>query len=224
MSKRILIIESGIPVIPFEETLLLRKEHEVFRAVSEEQVLEQLEKQSFDLIILDENLQERPVEGLISKIRSSPNGKELSIIQFASEEKPLPKGVNRILTKPVISAEFNETCRKLLQVESRRESRLLVYVQVQGFAQSNFFLCNSRNLSASGILIMTTKRLKMGDSVQLQITLPREKEKVKAFAKVVREAPEVTSQLNVYGLHFVEISEKDRERIRNFIKETKEEN
>jgi DNA-binding response OmpR family regulator len=223
MAKKILIVESGITVIPFEETLLLRRDHEVKRVASGEQALENFTKENFDLLILDDRLPDYSIEDLVSKIRSAPNGKELSILQMSAEIQSPAKGVNGILSKPIVSSEFNEICKKLLHVESRRESRLLVYVQVQGFVQSNFFLCNSRNLSSSGILILTTKHLKLGDSVQLQITLPREKDKVKAFARIVREAREVDSRLNAYGLHFAEITEKDKERIRIFLKELKEE-
>jgi len=223
MAKKILIVESGITVIPFEETLLLRRDHDVKRAASGKQVLDFFSKEKFDLMIIDDRLPDFTVEDLVAKIRSEPYGKELSILEMSAGEEEPPRGVNNVLRKPIESAEFNEVCRKLLQVESRRESRLLVYVQVQGFIQSNFFLCNSRNLSSSGILILTTKHLKMGDNVQLQITLPREKEKVKAFARVVRDAKEVDSRLNAYGLHFTEITEKDKERIRKFLKELREE-
>jgi DNA-binding response OmpR family regulator len=224
MAKKILIVEGGITCIPFEETLLLRKDHEVKRATSGEQVIGLFRSEAFDLVILDERLPDCTIEDLVSKIRMTEKGKELSIMQLSSDALLPAKGINAVLSKPIVSSEFNDTCRKLLQVESRRESRLLVYVQVQGFVQSNFFLCNSRNLSSSGILILTTKHLKLGDSVQLQITLPREKDKVKAFAKVVREAREVESRLNAYGLHFIEITERDKERINRFIKEQKEEN
>jgi DNA-binding response OmpR family regulator len=223
MAKKILIVESGITVIPFEETLLLRRDHDVKRAGSGEQVFECFSKEKFDLLIMDERLPDYSAEDFVSKIRSSSYGKELSILQLSSEADRTPRGVNGVLTKPIVSSEFNEICKKLLHIESRRESRLLVYVQVQGFVQSNFFLCNSRNLSSSGILILTTKHLKLGDNVQLQVTLPREKEKVKAFARVIREAKEVDSRLNAYGLHFAEITEKDKERIRIFLKELKEE-
>lgn len=221
MAKKILILECGIPVIPFEETLLLRKENEVLRASSGNEAFTLLENNKIDLLIMDDKLPDFTVEDFVADVRKNPKNREISIILLSSVVKEPPKGVNSLLPKPIVSADFNEACKKLLQVESRKDMRLLVYVQVQGFVHSNFFLCNSRNLSASGILILTTKNLKLGDSVQLQITLPREKEKVKAFAKVVREAKEVSSQLNAYGLHFIEISEKDRERIRKFIQEEK---
>lgn len=223
MAKKILIVESGITVIPFEETLLLRRDHDVKRASNGKQVLEFFSKERFDLVIIDDRLPDVTIEDLVTKIRSEPNGKDISILEMSADEQKTPRGVNTLLRKPIESSEFNEVCRKLLQVESRRESRLLVYVQVQGFIQSNFFLCNSRNLSSSGILILTTKHLKMGDNVQLQVTLPREKEKVKAFARVVREAQEIDSRLNAYGLNFTEITEKDKERIRRFLKELREE-
>ncbi|NMB98669.1 MAG: hypothetical protein GYA35_00125 [Thermoanaerobaculaceae bacterium] len=221
MAKKILILECEIPVIPFEDTLLLRKENELLRASSGNEAFNLLENNKIDLLIMDDKLPDFTVEDFVADVRKNPKNREISIILLSSVVKEPPKGVNSLLPKPIVSADFNEACKKLLQVESRKDMRLLVYVQVQGFVHSNFFLCNSRNLSASGILILTTKNLKLGDSVQLQITLPREKEKVKAFAKVVREAKEVSSQLNAYGLHFIEISEKDRERIRKFIQEEK---
>jgi hypothetical protein len=59
-------------------------------------------------------------------------------------------------------------------------------------------------VSASKTPLFTPKLIKSG-------------EKVKAMAKVVREAKEVSTQLNAYGLCFTEISERDRERIRKFI-------
>ncbi|MCX7829955.1 MAG: response regulator [Acidobacteria bacterium] len=219
MAKKILILECGIPVIPFEETLLLRKDNEVLRASSGNEALNLLENNKIDLLIMDDKMPDFSVEEFVSEIRKNHKNKDISILLLSSVFKEAPKGVNSVQQKPIISEKFNEACKKLLQIESRKDMRLLVYVQVQGFVHSNFFLCNSRNLSASGILILTTKNLKVGDSVQLQITLPREKEKVKAFGKVVREAKEVSTQLNAYGLHFVEISEKDRERIRKFIQE-----
>lgn len=220
MHKKVLIYEEGIPVIPFEDTLLLRKENEVYRTNSYEEMMNILKEKRIDLLILDDKVTGISVEDLVKSVREEPSLKDLSILLLSSSKPPsLFKGVNIALSKPIVSLEFNESCKKLLNVEARRELRLLVYVQVQGFVRSNMFLCNSRNISASGILIMTTKTLKMGESVQLLITLPREKEKVKALAKVVREAREVSTQLNAYGLHFTEISEKDRERIRKFILE-----
>ncbi len=217
--KKILILECGIPVIPFEETLLLRKENEVLRASSGNEALNIVDNHKIDLLIMDDKLPDFGIDEFVSTIRKSPKNKDISIILLSASNIETPKGVNSVQTKPIVSASFNEACKKLLQVESRKDMRLLVYVQVQGFIHSNFFLCNSRNLSASGILILTTKILKKGDNVLLHITLPREKEKVKAFAKVVREAKEISTQLNAYGLQFIEISEKDRERIRKFIQE-----
>lgn len=219
MTKKILILECGIPVIPFEETLLLRKENEVVRANSGNEALNILENNKIDLLIMDDKIPDYEIGEFVTEVRKNPKNKEISIILLSSSDSETPKGINAVQTKPIVRASFNETCKKLLQVEARKDMRLLVYVQVQGFVHSNFFLCNSRNLSASGILILTTKNLKKGDGVQLQITLPREKEKVKAYARVVREAKEVSTQLNAYGLQFIEISERDRERIRKFIQE-----
>jgi CheY-like chemotaxis protein len=220
MGKRILVVESGIPVIPFEQSILLRKEHELFRAYSGQETLEKLRELMPDLIVLDDRLDDIPALDLARQIRELPEGKHLSLLLLAStpSERP-PDGINQVLVKPVIGSDFNEVCRRLLSVEARKESRLLVYVQVQGYLQSNLFLCNSLNLSASGILILTPRRLKVGDRLQLQITLPRERDKVRVTGAVVREAVEVGSRLNAYGVRFEDITGEDMDRLRIFVQD-----
>ncbi|MCI4397930.1 MAG: PilZ domain-containing protein [Acidobacteria bacterium] len=222
MPKRILIVESGLPSVPFEESVLLRREHEVIRASSGAEALEKLRAQPYDLVIVDETLSDMAGSALASRVRKD-GFTALSIILLGQDRDHLQQaaGVNKVIGKPVNPEAFREACSSLLNVQSRKDARLLVYVQVQGFIQSGFFLCNSMNLSPSGILIITGRKLKIGDMVHLQITLPREREKVKAVGRVVREAKEIESRLNAYGLQFDEISEGDRERIRLFTSEAR---
>ncbi len=217
MPKKILIVESGLPSVPFEESVLLRRDHEVSRAASGAEALEKMRSQPYDLVIVDESLCDMGGGALAERARKD-GLTAVSIILLSHDRLGAAKanGVNKVIAKPVNPSDFHDACSALLNVQSRRDARLLVYVQVQGFVQSGFFLCNSMNLSPSGILIITGRRLKTGDMVQLQITLPLEKEKVRVLAKVVREAREIESKLNAYGLQFTEITEGDRQRIRTF--------
>jgi CheY-like chemotaxis protein/Tfp pilus assembly protein PilZ len=220
MGKRILVVEGGMPVIPFDQSLLLRKEHEVSRASTGAEALEKVAAFQPNLIVLDDRLMDMEVSQVIRGIRELPQGRHASILLLGGEfGAKAPEGVNHALPKPVIGQDFNEACRRLLSIEARKEARLLVYVQVQGYLQSSLFLCNSLNLSASGILILTARKLRMGDTVQLQITLPREKEKVRVSGRIVREAGEVESRLNAYGVSFQDVSPEDRDRIRTFVEE-----
>jgi CheY-like chemotaxis protein len=220
MGKRILVVESGVPVVPFDQSLLLRREHELLRASTGAEALEQVKSVEPHLIVLDDHLADMEVAELINGIRKLPQGRNAGILLLGGVQggKALT-GVNQMLPKPVVGSDFNEACRRLLSIEARKEARLLVYVQVQGYLQSNLFLCNSLNLSASGILLLTARKLKMGDQVQLQITLPREKNKVKVNGLVVREAQEVDSRLNAYGVSFQDLPKDDQERIRLFVEE-----
>lgn len=218
MGQRILIVESGMPVVPFDQSLLLRKEHEVFRAATGEEALAKIREQAPSLIITDDRLQDMEVRDFVFKVRSSAEGRNAAVILLSGNATPeKPEGVNTVLKKPVSGPDFYEACRRLLSIAVRKDARLLVYVQVQGFVQSSLFLCNSLNLSASGILILTARRLKLGDRIQLQITLPMEKEKVRVSGVVVREAKEVESRLNAYGIQFDDITEADRRRIQAFV-------
>ena len=221
MAKRILIVESGLPSVPFEESVLLRREHEVARASSGAEAIDKLRSQPCDLLIIDEMLCDMPGRDLATQARKEGFSLVSVILLGGDSGRPESEGVNKVIDKPVDPTAFHEACGALLNVQSRKDARLLVYVQVQGFIQSGFFLCNSMNLSPSGILIITGRKLKLGDIVQLQITLPREREKVKVMAQVVREAKEIESRLNAYGLRFKEISQSDRERIQAFTREAR---
>jgi CheY-like chemotaxis protein/Tfp pilus assembly protein PilZ len=217
MGKRILIVESGIPSVPFAETVLLRREHDVVRAGSGAEALEQVGKIVPDLIISDQQLTDMTADQLANQVREFHKNGSLSILVLGGDPDKVPPGVNKVMAKPVDSRTFNEVCRQLLNIDARKEARLLIYVQVQGYLQSNMFLCNSLNLSASGMLILTAKKLRIGDTVSIQITLPREREKVRVSGSVVREAGEVESRLNAYGVRFEGIEEKDQVRIREFV-------
>ncbi len=220
MGKRILVVESGIPVVPFEQSLLLRKEHELHRASAGEEALQKIGSFQPDLVVIDDKLADMKGTELADRLRQLPECRQTAVILVSNEfEDEVPEGVNVLLRKPVVGDDFSDACEKLLSIAVRRDARLLVYVQVQGYLQSSLFLCNSINLSASGILILTARRLKHGDRIQLQITLPLEKEKVKVTGVVVREAREVSSRLNSYGVHFVEMTEKETQRIETFVAE-----
>jgi CheY-like chemotaxis protein len=224
MGKRILVVESGMPVVPFEQSLLLRKDHELFRAATGAEAIEKVAQVMPHLIVLDDQVTDMKVSSLIRQIRTMPAGRNASVLLLAGSGGEAVEGINQVLSKPVVGAEFNDACRRLLSVEARKEARLLVYVNVQGFSQNNMFLCNSLNLSASGILILTARKMKMGETVQLQITLPREREKIRVSGLVMREAQEVDSRLNAYGLAFQDLSAEEGERLRNYVEEERQRN
>ncbi len=223
MGKRILVVESGIPVVPFEQSLLLRKEHELVRTSTGAETIDKVREVLPNLIVLDDHISDMSVTDLVRQIRELPGGRHASILLLGGDGTAV-EGVNLTLQKPVVGQDFNDVCRRLLSIEARKDVRLLVYVNVQGFSQNNMFLCNSLNLSASGILILTARKLRMGEVVQLQITLPREREKIKVSAMMVREAGEVDSRLNAYGLAFQDLSSEDRERIRVYVDEERARN
>ncbi len=220
MGKRILVVESGIPVVPFEQSLLLRKEHELIRAATGAEALDKVRQFQPQLVITDDHVGDMPVVEMVRRIRESPEGRQCGVILLGMLPEALPgEGVNLVLPKPISGHDLNQACKKLLTIEARKEARLLVYVQVQGYLQSSMFLCNSINLSGSGILILTARRLKLGERLVLQVTLPREREKVRVSGVVVREAGEVSSRLNAYGVQFEDLSQEEKARIQHFVDE-----
>ena len=82
MGKRILVIESGIPVIPFEQSLLLRKDHEVSRARTAAETLERVAELTPDLMITDERVSGMELPEMIKQIRNLDAGRDAAIIEI----------------------------------------------------------------------------------------------------------------------------------------------
>lgn len=219
--KFVLILESGLPVIPFEQSLLLRKEHDVQRVSSREAALEVMEKRGTDLLVAVEDPEQGVDEAFLRNLRKDERFRKVATLLLTRHpEEYGPEGpANRVLRIPVDGEAFTEACGHLLNISPRGSARLLVYVQVQGYVGQKFFLCNSMNLSATGVLLLTSRRLRIGDTVNLMLTLPRQREKVEVNGKVVREAKEIKSRLHGYGVAFQDLDPAAAERINAFLQE-----
>ena len=87
-----------------------------------------------------------------------------------------------------------------------RAPRLPLDVQVNS---SHFGFAQSKNISTTGIALLTEKPLKAGDFLQLVFYLPESSREISAYGKVVW-ASEVSESYFESGIQFWEIEEEDQ--------------
>lgn len=221
--KKILIVDDLEPFIKQEKSLLARADFQIFTARSARNALEIHAREHMDLIVTDLNMPVMNGDEMVRLIRSDPQMKHVSVIIIASLKKTDMErcascGANDCITRPLDPKKLFEKISRLLDVPERRAVRVLIKVTVKGNLGIEPFFGSTLNISASGLLLETEKILARGDIVTCSFFLP-DSERILADCEVMRVAKRERQFL--YGLRFIELTEKDKDSIEGFINRNK---
>jgi DNA-binding response OmpR family regulator len=168
-----------------------------------------------DLIAVDRDLPGAP--GLVADLRADAATRRSSIVVLARgdldpvEVELLEAGANAVLRLPP-GPDWEARLRALLAVPVRRQARLAVKLQVEGFRAGGVPVEGvALDLSQTGMLIEVRTALRPGDDLDLRFHTP-DKALVEARARVVRQAGPVR-----YGIQFASLGTAERDRIRRFV-------
>ena len=174
-----------------------------------------------DLVVLDEDF--GPEGGVRAAIhlRSLPRWRAVSIMVAVPAgsshlEECLVSGINDFLLAPFPDGELIDKAKRLTEVAARREVNTIVRVhevRVDGVTAHGKTL----NVSVNGLLAEVNAELSVGRIVDVEFFLPDEPVSVRSRGQVARRAYEAPSFHPVFGLRFLELSARDRERIGRYV-------
>jgi Tfp pilus assembly protein PilZ len=101
-------------------------------------------------------------------------------------ESWIGRGVNRVVTLDEPGVKLHDVVAELLEVAPRLHRRLFVRVQVQTLTGTERIVCQSINVSRTGMLLETDRRYSPATRVQIAFQLPDESEPCTGAAEVVR--------------------------------------
>jgi two-component system chemotaxis response regulator CheY len=219
--KKILIVDDLMTFVEREKGLLNRSDVKIFTATSGEEALRIHRNERVDLIIADLDMPVLAGDKLCSLIRNSPDLKDVSVLIVCTSR---PSDIERVsackandyIAKPIRPVQLLERVSRLLDIQERKNYRVLLQVKVNGEQTLEPFFCSSRNISASGLLIETDKELSRRDSVTCSFFLPKAA-RIVTDAEVVRSIKRPDGGYE-YGVRFVNIEERYRATIEEFVK------
>lgn len=158
-------------------SFLHRADIGVHTAASNEDILRLHLEKSGHLIVTHPALPGMACMTLCEIIRKGDSMKKVSILLLCDgsprqQELARRCNVNAVLTRPVETATFAGKVQELLDVPPRHAYRVVLNIAVEGIHNSRPVMCNSENISASGMLIRTTEHLAAGDRVECSFYLP----------------------------------------------------
>jgi len=174
-----------------------------------------------DLVVVEDDF--GPEGGLMAArhLRSLPRWRSVSIMVVVPSgsthlEECLVSGINDFLLAPFPDGELLDKARRLTEVAARREVNTMVRVREvrdAGVVAHGKTL----NVSVNGLLAEVDAELNVGRVVDVEFFLPGDADSVKSRGQVARRAYEGATFHPVFGLRFLELSARDRDRIGRFV-------
>ena len=105
----------------------------------------------------------------------------------------------------------------LLPTEGRHAKRLMLRLEVEMGTGPRLRMCQSDNISETGMLVRTNHLLPVGAQVRVAITLPSQPEPIQATAEIVRHTDPNKEKIRGLGLRFLQIKGQGLEALKEYI-------
>jgi len=187
-------------------------------------VLELVLAESFDAVVVRFPAEGFPFARFLSSLRS-PSGRcrtcGLVLLAAAgSEERAcqlLGHGVNRVLPLDAPRSELARVVVELLQVAPRVPLRLPARLLRREAERRSTALCQTVNLSASGMLVAGFAIYPVGLLLDFELSLPGDEAPVRGAVEVARRSNPTREGVEGFGARFVEFRDTDRLRLESFL-------
>jgi len=215
--KQVIIAENVLQNVENSDTLFKRGGLTVYPARFSEEILVLHRTHNVDLIISDFALPQMGGEKLCSLIRGDSRLKDVSLLMVcnvAAVTECRSAGANAVLTTPIDATELFSRVSELLLISQRQDIRSFLHVSVTEGKGRISFLGVSHNISISGMLLETEKKLKIGE--RLVCTFSISAREIVADVIVAREV-KVAPEKYRYGVKFLNLDTKSLVIIDQFV-------
>jgi hypothetical protein len=174
-------------------------------------------------VLISYPLWDATLEELLRGIRSAAaNGELVPTFVVAPESSIAELGLYEDLGVVVLSeSQDSQTLRRRVREGlfpvPRVGQRVVVRMEVHLGSGKLLRLCQSENLSVSGMLIRTSEEYPIGSTIGFEFVLPGDEESLRGEAQIVRHTQPEVEQTQGIGVRFVSLEEDGEERLRRFV-------
>jgi DNA-binding response OmpR family regulator len=208
--KKILVTQELYSLLDQERSFLDRTDIRVFAVLTNDELLKVHREERADLIITQLDMPGIPTDRMCAAIREDAGLREVSMIMTCANTARAIKAstqcrANAVLLEPLHPVVVVLKAQQLLSIAARETLRVGLQAKIDGRAGGSPFFCTTRNISASGLLVETDRRLADGDRLSLRFSLPGERP-IEASGKIIRsgEPPQAGGQYH-YGIMFTDL-------------------
>lgn len=203
-----------------------RAEFEVTRVAELRHASKLVQHIRFDLVLLGFSVRGDELDALLDALRlpESPN-LTTRVALFAAPEELVEArqrrelGATKALATSLGQLELQEAVVNLLRSRARLHIRVMTRLaaRLSGGGAATQLLCQTRDLSRTGLLVITDSRFPLGAPVQFALDLPDAGGRILGEAEVVRHALEIREGVDGLGLRFASFAADGERRLVSFL-------
>lgn len=163
----------------------------------------------YDAIVVAYPPPDLPVERLLDVIRREGSTCRRAAVVMLTDDAHVAeaswfvgRGANRVIDVEAAAGELQETLAALISAAPRIPLRALTRLEVPSDLGPLRVLCQTVNVSLSGMLIRIDERFDLGSTLGFELTVPGEAAPVRGSAEVIRHSMQRREPVQGVGLRF----------------------
>lgn len=222
------VLAIGVSPAEFERFVpfLARESFEVDRFPSGVGALELITRVPFEMLLVRFPLPDMDLASFLSTVRQtgSPcHGASLILLTASSHERDaqrfIGQGANRSISLEASADTIQESVSSLLHVAPRKAARFLARMEIRIGGAKDMLLCQTENMSATGMLIRTDKRYEIGTQVEFEFSAAGDPRPLRGVAEVVRHTVLGRDRVGGIGMRFLSFAGDSQLRFERYIEQ-----
>ncbi len=220
------VLAIGVTADEFDRVapFLARNSFEVDRFPSAVGSFELTEKVPFEVLLVRFPLPDMELYDFLQEVRSEVNpNQRASIVLLSPRDKVeeaksfIGRGANRVVGLEEADGQIQESISSLLHVAPRKAARFLTRMEIKLADAEEMMICQTENMSASGMLLRTDKRYEKGTRIQFEFELPNDHRAIVGIAEIVRHTMIGRDNISGVGVRFLSFAGDSQRRYESFI-------
>jgi uncharacterized protein (TIGR02266 family) len=226
--KKILLADDVKLFVELEKTFFNREDFELLVAYDGNQTVEIARQEQPALIFLDLHMPEMDGDECCRQLKADPRCSHIPIVMVThgGRDEDIGRcrlaGSDETIFKPINRHTFLATASKFLAIHERQQPRHQARLCIHYGSDDQLLSDYSINLSTGGLFLETSHILPVETPLEIEFILPEREEPIRCSARVAWvNHPELPNKPNLpggMGLQFRDITLKDLDAIRDFIK------
>jgi len=223
-SKKILVVVPHEELFEKLEPLLRRSAIEIDRATDGLAAESLSTITPYQLLLIVHPMRDMSVRKLLNSIRMEgyPSAESPALILAASERteelsEVFAREKDEVISAARPTAELQAVVSRMLGVAARATTRILVQVEVSVASGAFVQAYQAMNLSESGMLLRATRLMPVGQTVNLEFSLPGVSKLIRAEARVVRHTDPDLEGIPGMGMHFLSVEREGARQLKDFV-------
>lgn len=208
-------------VAPF----LARDTFEVDRFPSAAGSFELTDEVAFEVLLVRYPLPDMDLSEFLQGVRREGNPNLRASIVLVSPQSSvgeaesfIGKGANRAVSLEEADGKIQSMISGLLNVAPRKEARFLARMEIKiGGGTKDMIICETENLSKSGMLLKTDRRYERGTRIQFEFELPNDHRPIVGVAEIMRSTMIGRDRVGGLGVRFISFAGDSQRRFQSYI-------